>query len=563
MDMKKVFFALAAIFATLIPFQAAFADEIIHDFTVTATVDSERRYTVTEQITYDFGENERHGIYRDIPITYLRNGVGYDFHPRVVSVYMDGHTEMYEESRESGMLQIKIGDPNETTNGVHQFKITYATDRAINFFPSGSELYWNVTGNQWPVAIERASFMVTLPESAAATELPMRCYTGPVGSTEEACSFTQKKNTVAFKTTRVLLPEDGFTVVVGIPPGVIRAPTAWEKALMVVQDNGVFALPFIALFIMLAIWWRKGRDPKMSTIIPIYEPPEKMTPAELSAMEYDGGVPRRGTTGTILDLARRGYLHIKSVEEKKLIGKKIQFTFIKQKEPDASVKDDEREILNGIFATGNEVTPEDLADKHEFYKNVQKASEAVWKRLAAMELFDGRPATVRAVYIGSGFIAGFVLYGIFQAVPLGGAMSLVTAAVIVIVGWYMPRRTQKGTKLMADVKGFEWFMSVTEKDRLDFHNAPERSSTQFLELLPYAVALGIEKKWAEQFEGITIDQPEWAEGSTWSTMNAAAFATHMNALSMNAMSAASPPGSSGFSGGSSGGGGGGGGGGSW
>ena len=91
-----------------------------------------------------------------------------------------------------------------------------------------------------------------------------------------------------------------------------------------------------------------------------------------------------------------------------------------------------------------------------------------------------------------------------------------------------------------------------------------------MEFLPVAIALGVEKAWAEQFKDLHIEPPEWAEGNIhdFTPILLADSISQMNTDS--SASIYSPPsqagsGNSGFSsgGGYSGGGFGGGGGGSW
>lgn len=98
-------------------------------------------------------------------------------------------------------------------------------------------------------------------------------------------------------------------------------------------------------------------------------------------------------------------------------------------------------------------------------------------------------------------------------------------------------------------------------------NAPQRTVELFEKLLPYAIALGVEKQWAKEFNDIYKQPPEWFSGN-WSTFNAYYLASSITGSMQSAMATSfAPPsssGSSGFGGGGfSGGGGGGGGGGGW
>jgi uncharacterized membrane protein len=86
-----------------------------------------------------------------------------------------------------------------------------------------------------------------------------------------------------------------------------------------------------------------------------------------------------------------------------------------------------------------------------------------------------------------------------------------------------------------------------------------------MEFLPFATALGVEKKWAEQFKNIEMENPTWYKGGSYSSFSAASFSKDISSFnsSMSAGVTAASGGSGSGGGGFSGGGGGGGGGGSW
>ncbi|PIR78053.1 MAG: hypothetical protein COU28_03730, partial [Candidatus Magasanikbacteria bacterium CG10_big_fil_rev_8_21_14_0_10_36_16] len=49
------------------------------------------------------------------------------------------------------------------------------------YFEDHDELYWNVTGNGWDVAIENVQTTVALPASSAVQNSQITCYTGLAG----------------------------------------------------------------------------------------------------------------------------------------------------------------------------------------------------------------------------------------------------------------------------------------------------------------------------------------------------------------------------------------------
>jgi uncharacterized membrane protein len=134
--------------------------------------------------------------------------------------------------------------------------------------------------------------------------------------------------------------------------------------------------------------------------------------------------------------------------------------------------------------------------------------------------------------------------------------------------------TLLGRKIMDKIDGFRMYLGVAENDRIYFMQEPDKTPELFESFLPYALALGVENKWAEKFSDVlsSIDEestaykPGWYTGATWSTLGATGFASSLSgSLSSTISSSSTAPGSSsgGGGGGSSGGGGGGGGGGGW
>ena len=118
------------------------------------------------------------------------------------------------------------------------------------------------------------------------------------------------------------------------------------------------------------------------------------------------------------------------------------------------------------------------------------------------------------------------------------------------------------------------YLRVAEKDDLNHRYPPDKTPELFERYLPFAVALGVEQVWAEQFADVfaaieveqgTSYQPHWYHG-TFNHNRLGSFADNVGSGFSSAISSAStPPGSSsgGGGGGFSGGGGGGGGGGGW
>ena len=125
------------------------------------------------------------------------------------------------------------------------------------------------------------------------------------------------------------------------------------------------------------------------------------------------------------------------------------------------------------------------------------------------------------------------------------------------------------------IAGFRQYLSITEGDRLDRMTPPKDTPELFERFLPFAIALGVENRWAERFTGTLAAAAAaqggqhgfaWYSGSSNPWDNPGDFVDSVgSSLASTISSASTAPGSSSGSGGggSSGGGGGGGGGGGW
>ena len=71
----------------------------------------------------------------------------------------------------------------------------------------------------------------------------------------------------------------------------------------------------------------------------------------------------------------------------------------------------------------------------------------------------------------------------------------------------MPRKTKKGAQLYREILGLKEFIHRVEKDRLEtLHNDDPEI---FGRILPYAMVLGYADKWADKFDGILTEPPNW------------------------------------------------------
>ncbi len=385
----------------------------------------------------------------------------------------------------------------------------------------------------------------------------------------------------------------------------------------------------------LLIWFRVGKDPASGIIIPLYEPPVNLSPAAIrfvTEMGYDDKV----FTSAIVSLAVKGYLKIEedgsdyhlvknssskmslsNDEQAVLIGlglhkdgsltnlklaqtnqsilrraiKALKISLIKSYEMNYFITNRRYFIIGVIFSvlilavsiiggSGEQVFILIWITFWSF--GVTALLFAVFKAWkGAMNKGRGKVTalggaifiTLFSIPFVIGEIAGFYFLSQVSS-PIMILLIAIIALVNIIFYNLLKAPTLLGRKVMDRIDGFKMYLGTAEGDSIAAMQEPDKSPQLFESYLPYALALGVENRWAEKFSDIlsSIDQdstaykPGWYSGTGWSTLGAAGFASSLsNSFSSTISSSSTAPGSSsgGGGGGSSSGGGGGGGGGGW
>jgi len=175
--LASAFIILFCLFLALPVFAQPFSEQIT-DYRVKIQIEKNSSIKVKENIEYYFPE-AKHGIYRYLPYNYEDKqnkrylNLDYEF----LGILMDNQPIEYQKSKKEGNWLLKIGDPGKTVTGSHLYTINYEVQYTLNYFSDHDELYWNVTGSDWEVAIKQVEAEVVLPENIATEVLQTQCYT--------------------------------------------------------------------------------------------------------------------------------------------------------------------------------------------------------------------------------------------------------------------------------------------------------------------------------------------------------------------------------------------------
>jgi uncharacterized membrane protein len=553
----KIVFALLAVLVSL----PAWARSLrVTKFATTIHVEEDGSARVNEQITYTF-TGQYQGVYRDIPMDYPGpSGTNYTLFIKLDSITDDsGNKLKYEKKTSNGFLHLKIYVPG-ATDATSTVNIEYSVANGTRFFEDHDEFYWNVTGNDSPVSIESASATIFFPPNSSG-QLRAQAYQGTYGSVTPAMAAVEGPS-ASFEATGPLTLRGGLTADVYIEKGVLHQPSSVTRFFRFVRSNPVLTLPLWAFAVMFPLWWLKGRDPDPGiSVAPMYEPPEKMGPAEVGTL-IDGSVDPRDITSILVDMAVRGYVKIVETQHKGFLSstKDYEFHLIKNRDQWNDLTDYERAMLDNVFS-GGEVTLLSGLRNH-FYTAMPMIKSEIMSALKSKGMYTVDPDSANG-YWGLGFlmvllpyVAGQVLgwADFLSSVPLAIGCGLIALAIIIIIGKQLTATSLKGARTQVQIKGFQEFMNRVDADRLK-----RMPPDTFEKFLPYAMALGVEHHWAKAFEGIIQNPPTWYQSSDGHMFSTFYFVNSLGSMATSASSTfvSAPRASSSGSGWSGGGGGGG------
>ena len=633
MQMPKLFSNLVLtallLFSTLgVATDASAQTERILRFRSDIVVNEDASLTVTETIRVQSAQRQiKRGIYRDLPRRVqfrdiLRDGKPDDYHTESTGF----GTRLYI-GRESHILPIAI----------YTYSITYDVPREVRFFKAHDEVYWNVTGNEWGFPIDRAIATVRLPADVDEDDLTVEGYTGK--KREKGQDYTagfDAQGNPYLETTRMLEANEGLSIVVIFPKGIVTQPSFSEKVAGIFFSNPGDTIALSGLLVAVVyfslMWILVGRDPASGRILPVESPPKGISPAAaryISQMGYDSKI----FTVAIVDMAVKGYLRIEQEEDKTYV--------LVRGDADEEVLTPEEAGIARTLLGSDELVELKQANHAKLSKAIQDFQKALKRKYAseyfvtnAKYLLPGmllsgiflvlgalaQPgAELSTVLFFMAWLTGWSI-GVFALVtaasrawrtfltgPLGSTIgpaigwtvllipfaggellvlfvlaqassptlsAVLFATVLLLFVFYqlLKAPTLLGRRVMDKIEGFEMYLNGEGSHRLAGSADADRTA-RFEAFLPYAIALGKETEWSEEFDqalttspnaSTTHYYPGWYSGQDFSSAGIRGFGNSFGSSFSTAITSASMSPSSGSGGGGfSGGGGGGGGGGGW
>jgi hypothetical protein len=288
-------------------------------------------------------------------------------------------------------------------------------------------------------------------------------------------------------------------------------------------------IPFIVFFLAFMKWLTRGRDPEEGSVEVQFEPVDGASPAELGTL-VDNTADMRDITSTLVDLAVRGFIRIEETAQSQMLGLGEHAEYIihivKKHAEWIGLKHHEIRVL-GALSSASPFDPFTVLVsqlRNTFPRALPRIRDGIFDSLVSRGYYRERPDEVRKKWVGLAVVIASIGYGLAK---LGESMKwetfapdaimtagVASAVIVLAFGLIMPARTVAGARARGAALGFKEFLSRVDSDR---YKKMITSPEMFERFLPYAMAFGVEKKWAgtfaHAFEVMYKTPPSWYTSS--------------------------------------------------
>lgn len=215
-------------------------------------------------------------------------------------------------------------------------------------------------------------------------------------------------------------------------------------------------------------------------------------------------------TGTLLDLAVRGHLRIEQLPNDG--HSPMDWSFTRRQSGRGELHQYEMLLLDAVAPVGGEPV---LVSRigEAVGPVVPQVQDALYDDVVEQGWFENRPDAARNTFAVAGWVSlvvALVALGLLVAFTRFGLVGLALVAVAVGLLWVsqqMPRRSARGSELLAGLHGFASLLQHQRTDQMP-HG---RELHEISELLPYAVVLGGKDRWIEAM--VAADGDEHADST--------------------------------------------------
>ena len=512
--------------------------EKIRNYEVTVQINRNGTLTVNEVIDYQFGEEFKHGIYRDIPLRSKR--FGFDVHKSFIKmnwIKRDGKDEEYTKNHFYEGIRYRIGSETELVNLYKTesvYELNYDIYNAVFEKDGIYQVYYNAIGQFWNVPIEQASVIIRFPDGQKIKKNEiekLEVYTGSYGEKGENYDILENDEEIHIS-TKELEAKNGLTFMLNLKTDKI-SPTLVDKLKIVYLSNpAIIILPFLLLFLTIysiVTWKFFGKDPQGKSVIPEFNLPKDISPMFAAYINGERDTVEILNAG-IFTLLTKGFIVANRVNGEIKYNKESKTAYAQE----TQLAEEERMLLDALSSEKNNIFSgekriynkansiiEILKDKYHkiIYKN--NGSFLVPFYCAApvfmififsqtnFEIFNPFIILYILITLGSFFhriwitVSKKLLIGLLIIVILGVSFYqgieifvFTTYFVILFIVYakLIGKYTNEGLRKKEYLKGMKMYIKTAEENQIRKFDNVKELIEYFNGILPFAVALGVKNE---------------------------------------------------------------------
>ena len=512
--------------------------EKIRNYEVTVQINKNGTLTVNEVIDYQFGEEFKHGIYRDIPLRSKR--FGFDVHKSFIKmnwIKRDGKDEEYTKNHFYEGIRYRIGSETELVNLYKTesvYELNYDIYNAVFEKDGIYQVYYNAIGQFWNVPIEQASVIIRFPDGQKIKKNEiekLEVYTGSYGEKGENYDILENDEKI-YISTKELEAKNGLTFMLNLKTDKI-SPTLVDKLKIVYLSNpAIIILPFLLLFLTIysiVTWKFFGKDPQGKSVIPEFNLPKDISPMFAAYINGERDTVEILNAG-IFTLLTKGFIVANRVNGEIKYNKESKTAYTQETE----LAEEERMLLDALSSEKNDIFGSEkriynkansiieiLKDKYHkiIYKN--NGSFLVPFYCAApvfmififsqtnFEIFNPFIILYILITLGSFFhriwitVSKKLLIGLVIIVILGVSFYqgieifvFTTYFVILFIVYakLIGKYTNEGLRKKEYLKGMKMYIKTAEENQIRKFDNVKELIEYFNGILPFAVALGVKNE---------------------------------------------------------------------
>lgn len=512
--------------------------EKIRNYEVTVQINKNGTLTVNEVIDYQFGEEFKHGIYRDIPLRSKR--FRFDVHKSFIKmnwIKRDGKDEEYTKNHFYEGIRYRIGSETELVNLYKTesiYELNYDIYNAVFEKDGIYQVYYNAIGQFWNVPIEQASVIIRFPDGQKIKKNEiekLEVYTGSYGEKGENYDILENDEEIHIS-TKELEAKNGLTFMLNLKTDKI-SPTLVDKLKILYLSNpAIIILPFLLLFLTIysiVTWKFFGKDPQGKSVIPEFNLPKDISPMFAAYINGERDTVEILNAG-IFTLLTKGFIVANRVNGEIKYNKESKTAYTQETE----LAEEERMLLDALSSEKNDIFGSEkriynkansiieiLKDKYHkiIYKNngsflvpfycVAPVFMIFIFSQTNFEIFNPFIILYILITLGSFFhriwitVSKKLLIGLVIIVILGVSFYqgieifvFTTYFVILFIVYakLIGKYTNEGLRKKEYLKGMKMYIKTAEENQIRKFDNVKELIEYFNGILPFAVALGVKNE---------------------------------------------------------------------